>query len=231
MAPVPSACRVTQGYFPPPDEALDLGWTPAQMMEGCRRVPQEELTDELRTRLLTAGLPLAQIAELFCFSRAKRNRIRQEAIANSPDDDPEAVLEQLEDDDTMEDDEMAAAIKLASLEEAKQYGIKLPEEGNKTMKFHEAVLSGQMDPRQAIIKCEPSERGDITKEVLDKCAAVGMTAKEIAPGFRVKESLIYNECWRKNVKLLKKNRYSAKPVAPENTKPGNVSGGGHRRAA
>ncbi len=200
-APVPSACRVTQGYFPPPDEALDLGWPPERIMSDCRRMPREELTPKLKMRFLAAGLTESQVKELYRHSRSWINSIRshiagggQRYETSGKDVDPYEFYQ-------------------------------TKREERCSMKFHEGVLSGQMDPRQAIIKCEPSDRTDITKEVLEKCAAAGMTAKEIAPGFRVKDSLIYNECWRQKVKLLKKPR-TAKPVAPENTGDKNVSGGG-----
>ncbi len=204
-----SPCKITQTYFPPPAEALDLGWTPAQMMDGCRRVPQEDLTEELKLRLLAAGLTQLQIAELFCFSRAKRNRIRQEAMANLPDDDPEADLEPPEDDDMTEDDDMAAAIKLASFEEAEQYGIKLPEPREETedmsMTFAKGLVIG-MPAREALEKCLPARPKEITKDLLQICVDGGLNREEIAVGFGTTVNRVKQEACKRQFKFPRQPR-------------------------
>ena len=186
--PAPSPCRVTRAHFPTPAEALGMGWTPAQIMAGCRRVPREDLTDGLHARLLAAELTERQIAELFCYSKAYANRIRLSAEWNKPPDEcgAEEALDLPQGDDAMEDDDMAAAIKLASLEEARQYGIKLPESREEkkdmSMTFAKALVIG-MPPREALETCLPSRLKDITKELLQACVDGGLTRDEIAKGF------------------------------------------------
>lgn len=75
-APPPSPCRVSHAHFPDPTEALALGWSPAQIIDGCRRCPRDELTPKLQQRLLAAGLTPAQIGTLFRFSRAQIRSVR-----------------------------------------------------------------------------------------------------------------------------------------------------------
>lgn len=81
-----SPCRVTQGHFPDPAEALALGWTPAQIMANCRRMARDNLTPELERHLLVAGLTPEQVRELYRHWRSYISSMRNLARMNKDDD-------------------------------------------------------------------------------------------------------------------------------------------------
>lgn len=71
--------KVTYGYFPDPAEAVKMGWTVAQILSDCKRMPREALTPELRKTLLHHGLTLAQIDLLYKFTESQLARFKDTA--------------------------------------------------------------------------------------------------------------------------------------------------------
>lgn len=155
--------KITRTYFPTPAEALDLGWSPEKILADCRRMPKEDLTEELRARLLTAGLTPLQIKTLFPFSRRQLQMMRQEA-------------QSFRDFAEGEDGDMKPEKK--------------PEEPVK-LTFAEGLRQG-LSPRTALEVCEPARARDIRSELLQQCVDGGLTRDEIAKGFGTTLKMLNN---------------------------------------
>ncbi|MDR7867790.1 MAG: hypothetical protein RIN56_13330 [Sporomusaceae bacterium] len=190
---------MTQSYFPPPDEALDLGWPPERIMSDCRRLPREELTPKLKARLLAAGLTESQVKELYRHSRSWINSIRSHIAGGGQRHE-------------------------ASEKDIDLYGFdQTKREERCSMKFHEGILAG-MAPTKALETCEPSRMKDITVEGLQACVDAGLSREEMAKGYGTTPASL---SWKASqMKFKFPSARPAKIVTPENTKPENVSGGG-----
>jgi hypothetical protein len=205
-------CRVTFAQFPDPAAALDLGWTPSQIMADCRRMPKEELIPELRQRLLSAGLTAKQVDELYQHSRARIGAVRkmfwEKREAEKMQEEEDNVHDQWAE---KEEDHMAL-------------GIKLPEEKEevKAMKFHEALTVG-MAPAKALETCEPSRMKDITVEGLQACVDAGLSRGEMAKGFGTTMSTLTWKASQVKFKFPSKRGSSNKDApakdAPPDIKP------------
>ena len=179
-------------------------------MADCRRMPQEELTGDLARRLRAHGLTAGQVVELYRHSRAYLARMRQTA------------REQREAENDVGGDADMASVKFASVNEAEQYGVKLPEKEKATMKFHEGLDAG-MAPAKALETCERSRLKDITVERLQACVDAGLSKDEIAKGFG---TTLASLKWQASQIKFKFPKGGVAPVSPENTKPEIVQGGG-----
>lgn len=78
-----SSLKVSYGFFPDPAQALDLGWTADKIMAECKRMPREDLTDDMKQTLIDRGLSLSQVKELYPYSKYKLARVRKSAASTS----------------------------------------------------------------------------------------------------------------------------------------------------
>lgn len=89
--------KISHQHFPDPAEALALGWTAKQIMDGCKRMPKDDLTDELRQRLLDCGLSPWQVKELYKHCRAALEAHKAHKRRENEDEEPGRSFEDMAD--------------------------------------------------------------------------------------------------------------------------------------